>query len=283
MSDSASPKSLEEMLQEIAALEGAVSSWEESQQRTVDSLRRTIEQLHGEAFRRLIRTLQEGPHARVLLREAASDDVVYAVLRGLGVLRASLDERIEQALTSVRPMLAQHGGDVELVSVTPPDTVTIRLLGACDGCPASSITLSQGVEQAIRAACPEITQVQTAARAAISVQAEPVRLVSPFEEISRWHALDAAVDQGPTLQLCQVQEHSLLLVRTGRGLRCFENACAHLGLSLEDGSCDGAELICPHHGFRYDAESGRCLSMPDLALRSFPVRVEGDQLQVYLA
>ncbi len=275
--------SLESLLQEIAALEQAVAGWEESQQRTVDTLRRAVDDLHGEALRRLIRILQGEPHARVLLREAAGDEVVYAVLRRLGVLRASLDERVEEALTSVRPMLAQHGGDVELVGITPPDTVTIRLLGACDGCPASSITLSQGVEQAIQAACPEITQVQIASAPVVTTPVQTVRMVSPFEQAECWFALDVDPDTGPTLQACRVNGQDLLLVRTGDGPRCFENACAHLGLGMEDGECDGAQLTCPHHGFRYETGEGRCLSVPELGLRRFPLRTRDGVLQVYLA
>lgn len=277
------PAALEDMLREIATLEQAVAGWEESQQRTVDTLRHAVDQLHAEALRRLIRTLQEEPHARVLLREAAADEVVYAVLRRLGVLRASLDERVAEALTAVRPMLAQHGGDVELVSITPPDTVTIRLLGACDGCPASSITLTQGVEQAIRDACPEITRVQTATAPQTSADVQAVRMVSPFEQAERWHALEVDPHSGPALQACRVHDQDLLLVRSAAGLRCYENACAHLGLALEHGDCDGAVLTCPHHGFRYMADNGQCLSVPELALRSFPVRIEQGVVQVYLS
>ena len=42
----------------------------------------------------------------------------------------------------------------------PPDTVEVRLLGACHGCPASGQTLAEGVEKAIRQHCPEIVHIQ---------------------------------------------------------------------------------------------------------------------------
>lgn len=276
---------LEELLREIRALEGAVANWEESQQRTVRALRGAVEALHGEALRRLIRTLQQQPEARLLLREAAADEVVYAVLRHLGILRASLHEQIEAALEGVRPMLAQHGGNVELVSVTPPDTVTLRLLGACDGCPASSITLSQGVEQAIRQACPEITQIRTASGGALNTGADdvqPVRMVSPFESADAWLDTDRDPQQGAPLEAFTVGDSELLLVRLSAGLRCFENSCAHLGLALDHGLLDGDRLICPHHGFEYEVDEGQCLTVPELCLHKVPLRVEDGVVQVYL-
>ena len=46
-----------------------------------------------------------------------------------------------ERLAAIRPFMATHGGNVELVAVKPPDTVEIRLLGSCHGCPASNQTL----------------------------------------------------------------------------------------------------------------------------------------------
>ena len=92
------------------------------------------------------------------LREAATDEVVYAVLRHHGILKPSIAERVEAALESVRPVLAGHGGDVELVRVDPP-AASIRFIGACESCPASALTIDAAVKTAVRAACPEITEI----------------------------------------------------------------------------------------------------------------------------
>jgi Fe-S cluster biogenesis protein NfuA len=92
------------------------------------------------------------------LREAATDEIVYAVLRHHGIVKPSLSERIEAALDGVRPLLAGHGGNVELVRVEPP-AISIRFLGACDNCPASRLTIDAAVKTAVQAACPEITDI----------------------------------------------------------------------------------------------------------------------------
>ena len=68
-------------------------------------------------------------------------------------------EKIEQALDKVRPMLAQDGGNVELIDVSPDGIVKIKLTGACCGCPFSSQTLKNGIERILRQELPEIKQV----------------------------------------------------------------------------------------------------------------------------
>lgn len=58
--------------------------------------------------------------------------------------------KINKGIESVRPYLVTDGGDVELVEVDSDNTVKVRLLGACQGCPFSMMTLKAGIEQAIR-------------------------------------------------------------------------------------------------------------------------------------
>jgi len=67
----------------------------------------------------------------------------------------------------------------------------------------------------------------------------------------------------------------ILVLRTKGELRAFRNACAHVGLPLERGMCDVAAgtITCPWHGFRFDADTGACLSAPSCRLEPFPLRV----------
>jgi Fe-S cluster biogenesis protein NfuA len=56
--------------------------------------------------------------------------------------------------------LAQHGGDVELLGIDDElGAVKLRLLGSCDGCPSSALTLQGAVETAILEAAPEIVHI----------------------------------------------------------------------------------------------------------------------------
>ena len=67
-------------------------------------------------------------------------------------------DKVEKALDSIRPALQADGGDIQLVSVEN-GVVKVRLIGACSGCPMSQITMTQGVEQAIRKVVPEVKKV----------------------------------------------------------------------------------------------------------------------------
>lgn len=72
----------------------------------------------------------------------------------------TIPERIENALESIRPALHIDGGDVELVGFSDDDgIVSIRLVGACGGCPISSMTVKHGIERRVKAAVPEVTEV----------------------------------------------------------------------------------------------------------------------------
>lgn len=69
--------------------------------------------------------------------------------------------KINKGIESVRPYLVTDGGDVELVEVDSDNTVKVRLLGACQGCPFSMMTLKAGIEQAIRKEWPELKTLES--------------------------------------------------------------------------------------------------------------------------
>ena len=69
-----------------------------------------------------------------------------------------MKEKIEKALETIRPALRADGGDIQLVSVED-GIVKVRLIGACSGCQMAKMTMTQGVEQAIKEVVPEINKV----------------------------------------------------------------------------------------------------------------------------
>jgi Fe-S cluster biogenesis protein NfuA len=71
-----------------------------------------------------------------------------------------MKERVEQALTKIRPALQADGGDVELVEIGPDGVVKVRLKGACGGCPMSQLTLKMGIERILKKEVPEVTSVE---------------------------------------------------------------------------------------------------------------------------
>jgi len=71
-----------------------------------------------------------------------------------------LKEKVERVLGKVRPMLQRDGGNVELVDVQDDGVVKVRLTGACSGCPMSTMTLKNAIEETIKNEVPEIKSVE---------------------------------------------------------------------------------------------------------------------------
>lgn len=70
------------------------------------------------------------------------------------------EEQVEEALDEVRPSIQADGGNVILNEITEDNVVKVQLVGACAGCPMSTMTLKQGVEKVLEANIPEIKEVQ---------------------------------------------------------------------------------------------------------------------------
>ena len=68
-------------------------------------------------------------------------------------------DKIEEALTQVRPYLESDGGDIRLIEVTDDFVVKVMLLGVCSDCHVSVMTLKAGVEQSIKKVLPEVKEV----------------------------------------------------------------------------------------------------------------------------
>lgn len=68
--------------------------------------------------------------------------------------------RVEQALDNMRPYLVADGGDVRLVEITEDHIVHVELLGACEACPMSPMTMKAGIEEAIKRVAPEIHSIK---------------------------------------------------------------------------------------------------------------------------
>lgn len=61
--------------------------------------------------------------------------------------------------TKVRPILVMDGGNIEFIDYKD-GVVNVKLMGACNGCPLSSITLKNTVKNIIQEAVPEVVDIQ---------------------------------------------------------------------------------------------------------------------------
>ncbi|MGA8534842.1 MAG: NifU family protein [Candidatus Tumulicola sp.] len=71
---------------------------------------------------------------------------------------ASIEERVNAAIDKVRPGIALDGGEVWLLKVED-GVAYVQMLGACGGCPASTMTLKGAIETIVVAEVPEVREV----------------------------------------------------------------------------------------------------------------------------
>lgn len=73
----------------------------------------------------------------------------------------TVQARIEEVLEAIRPALQADGGDLEFLRFDETDgVVELRLLGACESCPISMMTLKEGIERRLKSSVPGVTEVQ---------------------------------------------------------------------------------------------------------------------------
>ena len=72
-----------------------------------------------------------------------------------------MEAQLTEAMDAIRPALQSDGGDMRVLSVDEETgVVDIELMGACGGCPMSSLTLKAGIERILKDRVPGVTQVR---------------------------------------------------------------------------------------------------------------------------
>jgi Fe-S cluster biogenesis protein NfuA len=102
-----------------------------------------------------------GPRVRVALHAALAEPADWTVASDVDdqAADASLHAMVRQLLDGAAGQFARsHGGSIELVGVRD-GIVTVRLGGACHGCPAARLTLHQRLERHLRQQCPTLRAV----------------------------------------------------------------------------------------------------------------------------
>ena len=262
----------EKLAQEVdLALEG-IRHLGESDRAAATRVKKALEGFHKHVLVKMVRHLKADPAGKELLFELVDDPAVRAAFLMHGIIKPDLTGRVANVIEMVRPYMKSHGGDVELVRVEH-NTAFVRLHGSCNGCSLSSVTLRNGVEEALKEHVPEITHVEV-------VPNEPGPALIPLEAVDILE--DTGWVQGPTVDALthghpfrlEGDGYDVLLVRIDQTIHAYKNACAHLGLPLDGGMLEDEVLVCPWHGFRFDVTSGECLTVPQAQLEPYPLRVD---------
>jgi len=128
-----------------------------------EELVRLVTELYGAGLARVLDAATAGAPdgGAALVERLAADDLVASLLVLHGLHPLDLTARVEQALEEVRPYAHSHGGDLELLGIDEEEGVAfLRMVGTCDGCPSSSVTLEHAVEKAVAEVAPEIVRLE---------------------------------------------------------------------------------------------------------------------------
>jgi Fe-S cluster biogenesis protein NfuA/nitrite reductase/ring-hydroxylating ferredoxin subunit len=263
-----------------------------------EDLVRTVTDLYGAGLERLLEIVYDsGRLDEELLDLLAADELVAGLLLVHGLHPYDVRTRVERALDGVRPYLGTHGGDVELLEVTDQGAVRLRLLGSCDGCPSSSVTLELAVQDAIEAAAPEVLtiEVETPAPTATTgplIPVDSLRARLDSGSGAAWHRLPTAADlaSGQAL-VTTVADVELFVCRVGSDLFAFRDRCGRCAGSLAGavpvrrlgGPRGDAALRCPGCGARFEVRrAGACLDQDGVHLHPLPVLTDGHEASVAL-
>jgi len=118
------------------------------------------------------------------LRELAGDPLVESLLLIHDLHPLDADTRVQRALDRVRPYLGSHAGGVEYLGIDDEGVVRLRLEGTCHGCPSSTVTVRQAIEQAVRDAVPD----------AAGIDVEGVAAPAPLLQIGRRDVLECPTE-----------------------------------------------------------------------------------------
>lgn len=175
----------EELVERVQELLGSLDEIADpvAQQR-VQELIGTVLELYGAGFERVLGIVDDAGDSALGIRQALLDDgVVSSLLLIHGLYPISLEERVVEALDSVRPFLASHGGNVELLSVEA-GVARLRLEGSCNGCPASAATLENALKEAIDATAPDLLGLEVEGVVGLDDKAdEPAGLSLPLVQV----------------------------------------------------------------------------------------------------
>ena len=289
--DGPDPRATGERIESL--LEAAATGGQVARERAEELVRLVVD-LYGAGLERLLEIVYDaGRLDDELLDRLARDDLVASLLAVHGLHPYDVPTRVQRALDGVRPYLGSHGGDVELLGVTDEGVVRLRMLGSCDGCASSSVTLTLAVETAITSAAPEVSGIEVeetpphqAGPSVIPVTA----LRSRLDDVAGsppagpdWTTVAELAGLAPgQVGAFSVAGVAVVGTRVGADLFAYRDHCPGCGGSLAGGvlerrlggAAGDAVLRCPVCSRHYDVRhAGRSLDGTDEQLEPVPLLV----------
>jgi len=246
----------------VAELGALVETLERDGDERALLLLQLVDAIHRPALARIVAGDVDDPLAQTLLAMYGLADVEPEIL-------------VEEALDEVRPYIESHGGHVELLEVDG-GVVHLRLGGACDGCAGSAMTLTRGIEQALREHFAAFERIVPHAPEQGLLQIEVLRR-PVFAQVGE------LADLAPgTIRVVDADGVDVLLANVDGDVYALRDGCVVDGRTLAGGRLAGSIIVCPWHNCAYDARSGkRADDEPGAAdLAVVPIAVQDGALKV---
>ncbi len=260
----------------IQTLLDATSTGGVAARERAEQLVREVVELYGAGLSRIVELIDDQAVPGILDR-LATDDLVASLLLVHGLHPHDVCRRVSDALDRVRPYLGSHGGDVHLIDVVG-ETVKLQFAGSCKSCPSSAVTLELAVEDAIRAAAPEISSIEL-----VSAQTDSAAAVIPAEQLlAKVHSNGTVTSWHPVPDLAElsdgevggfaVGDATVLACRVGEQFYAYRDHCPDCERSLAGAELHDATLRCPRCGARFDiVRAGAGLDHQDRHLEPMPL------------
>jgi Fe-S cluster biogenesis protein NfuA/nitrite reductase/ring-hydroxylating ferredoxin subunit len=236
-----------------------------------EELTSAVVQMYGAGLERIVELADAGTRD-----EMAKDSLVAGLLMIHDLYPVPIEERVMQALDTIRPYMESHGGNVEFLGVED-GVAKLRLEGSCKSCRASSSTLELAVRQALEEAAPDLLGMDV--EGVVEEEEEVTGVALPMA--AGWQSLD--IDPPDALVATSIDDVSLFVANVDGTLLAYRNTCADCGGALDRGALEGGALTCPGCGRGYFLpQAGRSMDDDHLQLQPIPLLRETEGIKVAL-
>jgi Fe-S cluster biogenesis protein NfuA/nitrite reductase/ring-hydroxylating ferredoxin subunit len=270
----------EQLIARVQELTGRLEDLDDPACRNLaEELTSAVVQMYGAGLERIVELADAGTRD-----EMSKDSLVAGLLMIHDLYPVPIEERVMQALDTVRPYMESHGGNVELLGIED-GIAKLRLEGSCKSCRASSSTLELAVRQALEEAAPDLLGMDVEGVVEEEEQSEitgvPLPIIQANGAPAGWHALDIAPPE--RLTTADVAGMSLFVANVDGTLLAYRNSCASCGGDLAGGTLDGGALACPSCGRTFFLpQAGRSMDDDHLQLEPIPLLREAERIKVAL-
>jgi Fe-S cluster biogenesis protein NfuA/nitrite reductase/ring-hydroxylating ferredoxin subunit len=257
---------IQEFVEKIGELQDPVA------RRMLQECLESVLGFYGHGLARIMELLEKSDEkARDVL---LSDPGVRGLLLIHGLHPVPLETRLHEALAKVRPYMESHGGNVELLSLEN-DFAQLRLVGHCQTCPSSTVTLELAVRSAIEEACPDLQGFE------VEGAVKPAAFEHVPKAAPEWMVIEGANDlaEGKFMTV-RTESEPVLVCKVSGMLYAYGDRCPACNLPLHLGEIRDGELVCSL-GHRYDVRhAGAGLDTAGLHLEPLPLMTQDGTVRV---